>query len=398
MPEMLKKLRKKRSWQLTLPLVRMYASRKHNRKGMSLRAMCRLEKKLTLNRETGFNEFVTCNIKPEIPPERRYLTRPMPRYTASVTPAKIAKMLIAEMEKYFVELWDSNRFHLVFCSGGLDSRIMSLVLARLRRKKGKRWLGDIHFRCHEPEGQLFKKSMAKQGWKPSEYSVYKEGRFRGLDYFSIGKFNRDVNAFHRPLAEFWDDLLTTKEERKTVLVTGSGGGELFSYPLFKHWKFTANRYEDFVYNTRAIVISVHRTYNRWNDVLSPFLAYGYLDKAFRVPKKYFKWVKAECFSTVNPYKGWQKRDLMRMALFNQLRGELPLFVGHEYNLKISGATADYMRKKYRGSKFYRDFGHLDYVARAQPWVPYVQGKVNEILKSPDAKLYGYAAMYQGVKR
>ncbi len=398
MPKMLKRWRKKKSWKLTLPLCRMYASKRYNRKGMSLRAMCRLENNLTLNRETGFNEFVVCDYKSEIPPEYQYLTGSLPKYPASVTAARIAKMLIGEIEKYFVELWDSNRFHLVFCSGGLDSRIMSLVLSRLRKKKGRRWLGDIHFRCHEPEGRLFNRAMAMQGWKPSEYSVYKEGRFRGLDYFSIGKFNRDVNAFHRPLAEFWDDLLTAKEERKTVLVTGSGGGELFSYPLFKRWRFTDNRYEDFVYNTRPIVISVHRTYNRWNDVLSPFLGYGYLDRAFRVPKKYFKWVKARCYSTVDPYKGWQKRDLMRMALFRQLRGKVMFFVGHEYNLKISRETEAYMKKKYRGSKFYRDFRHLDYVRRAQPWSPYVRGRLNEVLKSDDGKLYGYAAMYQGVKR
>ena len=398
MPEMLKKWRKKKSWQLTLPLVRMYASKKHNQKGMSLRAMCNLENNLTLNRETGFNEFLICDYKPEIPPEYHYLTSPLPKYHASTTPAKIAKMLIEEMEKYFVELWDSSRFHLVFCSGGLDSRILSRVLAKLRKKKGRRWLGDIHFRCHEPEGRLFKRAMAMQGWKSSEYSVYKEGSFRGLDYFNSADFTHYVNGFHNPLAEFWDDLLTTKEERKTVLVTGSGGGELFSYPLFKRWKFTENRYEDFVYNTRPIVISVHRTYHRWHDILSPFLSYGYLDKAFRVPKKYFKWVKARCYSTVDPYKGWQKRDLMRMALFKHLRGKVMLFVGHEYNLRISGETADYMRKKYRGSKFYRDFGHLDYVKRAQPWTLYRRGKVNDILKSLDVKLYGYAAMYQGVKR
>jgi len=396
MPELLAEWRRKRSWKSTLPICRIYQSKKTGTRGMSLRRMCSMEPQLTLTK-TGFSEIRTLDRTPEVNPDYEYLTHPLPRFTHK-KPADIAKLLIKKMENYLVNNWDSDSPHLMLCSGGLDSRILSWVLAGLRDRRGRDWLGSIHFRCFQPEGPLFKQAMKVQGWHPSEYSVWRPDRFNSPDYFDIGDFTKNGNAFYQPMAEFWSDIVPLEGERDTVLITGSGGGEIFSYPLFRHWQFTENRYSDLVSNTQSIFTSVHRAYHRWADILSPYLGYGYLDTAFRVPRQYFTKVPARCFSTVPPYNRWQWRDRMRMAMLNLFKDDTPLFVGHEYNLRISKKRAAYMKRMYRGSRFYGDYGHLGYVRDAEPWKPYLSGTVSQILKSLDAKLYGYAAMYEGVGR
>ncbi len=392
----LEEWRKKKSYKHTMPLFRVYKSKATGRRDILLSKRIGKEKTLNLLPDRGFNQFEVCNYKPEINRNYLYLTSSLPKLDLS-TP-EFAKRLVKEVENYLISLWDSNKFHLVLCSAGMDSRIISWVLAELRDKQGKDWVGKIHFRCHEPEGSLFKTIMKRQGWDASQYSVYNDGQFNKPDYYAkMGDFDSDANGYVAPMSEFWDDIIKKEDEKNTVLVTGSCGGEQFSYPLFRHWKFTDNRYADLVNNTRGIMLTVHRATWKWRDILAPFLSYNFLDMAFRVPRKLFKWVEMPCVSITRTFRDWQKRDFMRSAMVKVFKDDIPLYVGHGYNLKVSPGRAEYMKQKFLGSKLYRDYKHLSWVKDAKPWLLYRNYRmedVNKVISSSGAKLYGLATCYE----
>jgi hypothetical protein len=384
----LEEWRSKKSWRITLPLCPVYVSKTRGEKDISLSALCSKEKRLTLTPDKGFKEITIADPWEEIDPKYKYLTFPLEKTGDS--PENLAKKLVNKVEDYLVELWDSNRFHLVMCSAGMDSRIIAWILAGLRNKMGKDWLGEIHFRCHGFEAIIFKHVMKKQGWKNEQYSVYKDGKQDQPDYYNIGEFRVDINAFHAPTVDFFDDIIEIGNEKNIVLVSGVGGGELFCYPLYAHRSFTDNRFRDLLENISEIRLRFCKEFNRWFDILTPYLGYEYLEVAFRVPSEYFKWV------IVNG----QKMDLMRATMLKIFNDNVPTYVGHKYNLKITSKSANYMKEKYTNSKFYRDFQHLDYVRNAKPWVVYKNftGYTDTEPNTLDLKLYGYATMYENVGR
>lgn len=379
--------RGRRSWKLTLPLCPIYKSRTTGQRDISLSSLCSKERKLTLNPDTGFEEIAIATPKDEINPKYIHLINQTEKIRD--TPENYAKKLVEKVEDYFAQLWNSNRFHLVICSAGMDSRVISWVLANLREKMGKDWVGDIHFRCHGYEGPTFKEIMRKQRWKSQQYSVYKEGKEEQTDYYNIGDFNVDTNAFNGPTVDFFDDIVERVGEKDIALVSGVCGGEIFCYPLYSHRRFTENRFQDLFHNAQEIQNRFCKEYNRWGDILVPYLGYEYLDTAFRIPREYFRWIDLN----------GQKIDLMRGTMVKLFNDGVPFFMGHRYNMRISRARARYLKEKYLNSKFYRDFRHLDFVREATPWTD-CRG-ISETDKEPnstDLKLYGYATMYENVKR
>lgn len=368
-------LRKLNSWNKTMPLMPIYHT--ENQEDISLAAICGSKEKLVLNinSATGFDDI---EMKyHEINPDYKYLTKVLPKEDR---PLKyFAEKLVKAVENYFIQLWDKDKFHLIMCSAGMDSRIISYVLSKLRDKIE---LGKLHFRCHEPEGDLFKEVMKEQGWDEKQYSVYKENKLSEADYY-VRKFSQNANGFSRPGIEFWDDIITDKDN--TVYVGGLCGGELFSYPLYPKRAFSDNRYEDIIANTGAIFNGLARLYNGWNEILLPFASYEYLDIAFRISKQYFKWSEGE-----------QKRDSIRLEMCKILGNKLPFFIGHTYNLKMSEEAAKLMQVSYRTSKFYQDFPeHI--VKSAFPWIFYQHNNMQAVSWNHiDLKLYGLATMYQNI--
>ena len=358
----------------------VYFSKATGYRDISLTAVCRKEKKLTLNieSEAGFDEIGVNRAAMNY--EYQYLKGILPKEKRTLE--DFALKLIESIEKYFIDLWDSSKFHLITHSSGMDSRIISYVLAKLRDKGME--LGELHFRCHEPEGELFKQVMREQGWRKDQYSVYKENRLSEPDYYTRN-FSQNVNGFNRPSIEFWDDILSDEKKENTVYVSGLYGGEVFSYPIFKNRAFTENRHEDLISNTKAIFCGLAKLYNSWHDILLPFASYDYLDTAFRVDKEYFEFSEGE-----------KNRDLMRLKMLELLGNKLPFVVGHEYNLTISKGVAKQMRADYRGSKFYKDFPCY-IVKNALPWNVYEYNNIEAVSNSHiDLKLYGLATMYETI--
>jgi hypothetical protein len=362
----------------------IYKSKSSGKTDISLADLCRQEDNLTFNPETGFNEIEIDDVKNYINPDYAHISTELPKLN-DLTVVGISKYLILAIKEYFKECWNSKKFHLVFCSGGMDSRIMSWCLTQLREELGRKWLGKIHFVCHEPEGPIFRQVMEQQGWHEDEYSVYKEGQEGSVDYYNICSFETNVNAYHRPAIEFWHEVVPRNKEKDVVCINGACGGELFIYPLRPSRQFSDNRYDDLRVNASNLMVNFCKGYNRWGDLLMPFLSYKYLDVAFRVPEHCFKWIEVD---------GIQK-DLLRHTMIQSFGDTTPYYHGHSYNLRISQDRADYIKEKYHNSKFYRDYQHLDEVRDAEPWSIY-QVDERPKLAHIDLKIYGYATMYENI--
>ena len=381
----------KKSWQNTMPFCTIYKSKDSGEKDISLKSLLSKEKKLTFNPKApvGFNEIDIVPISDEIPEDRKYLTEPLTKNSNSLN--ENAKELLSALKIFLKHVWDSSKFHLVTCSAGMDSRILAWTLSQLRDEMGEEWLGDIHFRCHEPEGPLFKQAMALMKWKKDQYSVYKENAIGKPDYYNTGDFSVDSNAFFRPTIQFYDDIVKSKDEKNTILINGLCGGEIFSYPLFKQRASSENRYLDLVSNTVAIRTNFSKIYNKWHDVLMPFISYLYLDTAFRVPSHEMYWIQ-------NKHK--QERDSVRSKMMTHFPDNVPFFIGHSYNLVISKKRIEYMKKSYRSSKFFRDFKAHSLVKNAKAWEIYKNRDNRQLFNRGqiDLKLYGLATVYENVTR
>lgn len=368
-------VKKKKSWQNTLPFPPVYYSKRTNEEDLDLAALCSREPRLTLLR----NEFSEIGIRHSsevMDQKQRHLVTTLEK-DQSMTISSVSIQLVNALKSYFKKTWDSSHYHLVLCSGGLDSRIMSWILRDLREEMGRNWLGDIHFICHHPEGTIFKEAMKLQGWNQYEYSIHKETQNQSADYYDLGNWNDNPNAFCQIVLRFWDGVVPQHKEKETVLISGAAGGEILHYPLARKLGHLENRYNDLLQHMPAPHVNFARFYANWHDVLFPFISYDYLNIAFRIPHK--------LFIRQTP----RGADKIRIAMLSRWKDNIPCHIGHQYNFTPSQSRIKYIKSHYLGSKFYRDFKHIDYVKNAAPW------KYKKI-KEYDTYLYSYAAMYEHV--
>lgn len=157
--------------------------------------------------------------------------------------AEYSQIARTRLMRHIRERWDVTRPTLVSHSSGYDSRILSSCLTELRDDGFD--LGTIHFRCREPEGAAFLRIMERQGWEPSQYSVFEAP---AEDPFDVGAWDRPGVAAWLPVVSqinHWRDIVPYDEEPDWNLLGGSGGGEAFEYPSQPKppsvpWDFCAN--------------------------------------------------------------------------------------------------------------------------------------------------------------
>lgn len=157
--------------------------------------------------------------------------------------AEYADLAKSRLLDHLRAYWDPTRPTLVSHSSGYDSRILSSCLAELRADGFD--LGTIHFRCREPEGDAFLQVMRRQGWHPSEFSVFAEP---AEDPFDVGAWDRPGTSAWLPVTSqinYWRDLVPYEDEHAWNLVGGSGGGEAFEYPSLGKppavpWRYCGN--------------------------------------------------------------------------------------------------------------------------------------------------------------
>ncbi len=322
----------------------------------------------------GFKGVTTKFIKElNIPREHMYLTQELPKDLNDIE--DIAISLRINLFNYFSEVWNPKEKHLVLASAGADSRILLRILYELSLTKD---LGEYTIICSEPEGKLFREAIEKIGFDAVYYNVWNEKRFERPDYFRIGNFETNVNAFNAPLIEYWPKGI----EKDTTLVMGLCGGEVLDYPIGKAAAGypTENRFDDLRFMYSPYELDLCQIYAVWNKVLLPYLGYEYLDTAFRIHK--------DCFKRAT--HAGQPMDAIRAKMLEILGDTTPCFSGHAYNFTIGEQQIEYIKQSWRNSKLYKDYKHLRFVKEAEPW----RCDGMEPRKNYDMRLYGLATAYE----
>lgn len=210
----------RKSWDHTLMASPLYKSKTTGKVSLDMAYILDQEPELTINpafveqnhESTFFNEIGLV----DYPVQEKWkpLTKAMPKFSDDLLPKDIAGLMIRAIEGYFLQVWDNTVPTLVFCSMGMDSRIISWVLASIREKQGADFLGDIHFRAHGAESlHGFKEMMKKQGWKKDQYSIYKPDQMEKPGYHNMGDPDNVCNGYLRPTINFWDDLIKSGNEK-----------------------------------------------------------------------------------------------------------------------------------------------------------------------------------------
>ena len=320
----------------------------------------------------GFYGITTAfEAEANVPEKHIYLTQPTVKDVSNVEEA--ASTLLQKLYEYFINNWNPHEHHVVLASGGADSRILLWTLRNLSRTMN---LGEFNIICHEPESVLFQRAMQRIGFTENVYSVWKQGHFAEPDYFRIGNFDTNVNAFNAPQLEFWP----AGDERESTVVMGLCGGEILDYPIGHTGYPTDNRFNDLLHFCEPYLLDYCQTYATWKRVMLPYLSYGYLDAAFRIDKTCFK----------RGSHAGQSMDAIRARMLALLGDTTPCYTGHVYNWNYSQRQADYIRQHWQGSRLFNDFKHLPFVKTAEPWM--TSGR--EQRKVYDMRLYGLATAYE----
>lgn len=279
--------------------------------------------------------------------------------------------VIASIKKYLIENIRPGEKYLQLHSGGYDSRIISGCLRDLWNE-GLRF--DIHFRCHQPEGDMFIEIMRREGWDKSMYSVYPG---RPENYYNIGHKEDTLNGWqnYNQTMNFWSDIVT--KESDVTLITGVDG------EIFKH---IAQHYNDKVperCGNKIMNVFLEGIYGeglwdcvylkKFKDVLTPYFGYYYLKTSLSVNAEWCKWLG--------------NTDSIRFNLaktFSYNIGEIPYGI-HDYSWNLTDKFFKQLNDDFNNSLFNKQFG-------------------GSLSKKPDfrqmydwdAKLWGFMTVYDKI--
>lgn len=115
---------------------------------------------------------ITSNVAP-VPDAIRALIMPgVPQLTTQ----DAVPQLFETVKQVIADVWQPQAFHVVFASGGYDSRIISSAIRALYREHGKRWLGSgLLFLSNRWEAETFTTVMERQGWPVHCYTAFTDG-------------------------------------------------------------------------------------------------------------------------------------------------------------------------------------------------------------------------------
>lgn len=95
----------------------------------------------------------------------------------SVKGADAVPLLFETIRDSIERSWLSDKFHVVFCSAGYDSRIISGAIRALVQRNGEEWLGrGLLFLSNRWESAEFTTMMQRQGWRGGYYAALVDGK------------------------------------------------------------------------------------------------------------------------------------------------------------------------------------------------------------------------------
>lgn len=270
------------------------------------------------------------------------------------------------LRKALERLWKKDKY-LISHSAGYDSQIMSQTLMGMRRDGID--LGEIHFRCYEPECEPFKLIMRSQGWRKDEYSCFKS---RISDPYKITEQfwgDNHVNGFANwnQVMNYWWDIIS--DEKDYIIVSGIGG-EVFKY-LLRHssppFNYCTNRAINYLYGYNHGFGEWQMQWEmKFKDHLMPYFSYEWLDVVSKVNEKHLK----------------GKPDNIRPLLLDTLRGLRVKRMRHNYNWSISEQQKRLVRDWWDGCKLNKR---------------YKIGKIPLEMDGMNSKLLGFANVYERIQ-
>jgi len=329
--------------------------------------------------QTPFNEIIGTKAKDVIKSEYDCIFEP--QLVTKLNVPEFAMQLKNIVKEYFLQVWDSNKNHIVFHSAGYDSRIISIVLMELREEKGSDWIGQIHFRCHQPECDDFNEIMKREGWDKSQYSCW-EGSEK--DYYDVGRKEVVLNGFVSYVQQmnFWSDIIPLEEEKHWVVITGVGDTIYKDFTLKK--KYKTNLDEKFNYSMLDAITTASNLWNgiwecmwlsRFNDLLLPFFGYEYLKISLTANMNDLKWID----TTDNIRKAIIESNNYGVD-FNGIN-----YGRHNYVWNISENRQKQMIEDYYNSEFFNKIG-----------VEINETELFENMGGWDAKLWGFMTAFDAI--
>jgi hypothetical protein len=365
-----------RSGESTLHTFPYYKSLATGEESIDLAGLISKEKNLTINTNnlSGFSEITTTDYRDRIPMFYEYLLGCLNKEECFI--GALAIDLLHAIKANLLANIDPSDKKIVLMSGGADSRILGWVLAEIRDDFGPGSLGEIHFVCHKPEDVEFLHAMKQQGWKPEQYRVHRQNKPQNGDYYDYGDPSYNMNGLIPPAFNFWSDIIPRGKENEWVWISGGYGGEILQYASENNNLLRENRWEmlekfidGFYYGKMCFVL------NSKNLVL-PYMSYGFLNKAFRIPDKFYALVD----------RVGQKEGLVRAAMLNHYGDRTPCYRMHNYDFSLSEERKKLIRIMWQGSRFYKRFKDVSVVASCDPTNPDRNGVM--------CRLYSLAACYE----
>lgn len=128
-----------------------------------------------------------------IPPEIATSPEMQALFRAKVGSLRMSKSqflagLRKKLRNIVFDNWKPGIFHVHVHSSGFDSRMLSWTIKQLHQEQGNAWLGDVMFLCSKWEGSEFKKIMAHEDWKSSQYLVVDE-QLKNEEYYAPSLLN-----------------------------------------------------------------------------------------------------------------------------------------------------------------------------------------------------------------
>lgn len=282
---------------------------------------------------------------------------------------KYVVLLKSALRKTILDSWDAKEKYIMFHSAGFDSRIISGVLAELRDEGVE--LGEIHFRCHQPECPGFFEIMKREGWKADQYSCFQGSK---EDYYDVGVPDISVNGFtpYNQQMNFWSDMIPRAEEKDWNLIIGLSG-EIFKY--IAKYKTRIKYCDNWGLN---MLIEMTPGYGEWEgqwatrfkNLMMPLSGYEYLKVSTRVRPEW-------CFLNA-------QTDNVRFELSKLFKYNISVIPHgkHDYSWNISRGRKKVMMDMYHNSKFYKKYKRgIDPFTNLYGW---------------DAKMWGFTTVYDKI--
>jgi hypothetical protein len=204
--------------------------------------------------------------------------------------------------------------------------------------------------------------MNELGVPKERCHVWNEAGIGKEDYFGFN-YRYVTNGFCYHGVDMSEAVENTKD---WVMVSGSFGGEMTSYPCYK--PRLHNRWQDLLQYFPQPTSGFTQPYHNFKDVFFPYLYKHYMKTVWRFDEALFK------------------KDDIRDGLLGKM--DTPCYYDHNYNLKISPERKKKIEYLYDNSKFYERYKHVPEVKYAKPWDHFYESG------NLDSRLFGLAMTYE----